>query len=88
MAEAEAPKFAIQGYGSSQSCLSRGCGKYLSYSSIQAVLETREDQPPECVISEIYTLNAMLEEHARIQSYHREPASECNLETVIAAIIL
>jgi hypothetical protein len=45
-----------------------------------------EDAPPERIITELYTSDAMLDEHEKIRSQPSEPG--CNLETVIAAIML
>ncbi|KIM52690.1 hypothetical protein SCLCIDRAFT_32443 [Scleroderma citrinum Foug A] len=41
--------------------------------------------PPEYIITELYMANAMLQEHENIKS---SPVTGCNLETVIAAIML
>lgn len=45
-----------------------------------------EDEPPERVISELYNSDAMIMEHKKIQAQPREPG--CNLETVVAAVML
>ena len=44
------------------------------------------DSPPERVITEVYNSDAYLEEHEKLKSLPREPG--CNLETVIAAILV
>ena len=44
-------------------------------------------RPPERVITELYTADAMLEEHARIKS-DPPKVPGCNLETVVAGIML
>ena len=41
---------------------------------------------PECIITELYTSDAMLQEHEKIKSSPK--VAGCNLETVIAAIML
>ena len=92
MAEAEAPKFAVQGlYYRKFTEVLKAAYQEVTASTFHTApfklfWKPKEDQPPKRVISEIYTSNAMLEEHAWIQSYHHEPG--CNLETVVAAIIL
>ena len=43
--------------------------------------------PPERIITELYTSNAMLEEYQKINSKPPEVPG-CNLETVVAAIML
>ncbi|KAG2031372.1 hypothetical protein BDR03DRAFT_841017, partial [Suillus americanus] len=45
-----------------------------------------KDKPPECVIMKLYTSDAMLQEHEKIHSQPR--VADCNLETVVAAIML
>ncbi|KAJ8592983.1 hypothetical protein M405DRAFT_786759 [Rhizopogon salebrosus TDB-379] len=45
-----------------------------------------EHEFPERIISEVYTADAMLQEHQRIKAQPQEPG--CNLETVVAAIML
>ena len=42
-------------------------------------------RPPERIITELYTADAMLQEHKNIKS---SPVTGCNLKTVIAAIML
>ena len=45
-----------------------------------------EDQPPERIISELYTADAMLAEDEKIKTAPQPPG--CTLETVVAAIML
>lgn len=45
-----------------------------------------DDGPPERIITELYTSDAMLQEQEKLNSQPHEP--DCNLETVIAAIML
>ncbi|KAG1842748.1 hypothetical protein DFJ58DRAFT_665734 [Suillus subalutaceus] len=44
-----------------------------------------DDKPPERIITELYTSDAMLQEHEKLNSQPNEPG--CNLETVIGAIM-
>ncbi|KAG1843409.1 hypothetical protein C8R48DRAFT_584450, partial [Suillus tomentosus] len=45
-----------------------------------------EGEFPERIITEVYTANAMLDEHEKIKAQPREPG--CQLETVVASIML
>ncbi|KAG0693857.1 hypothetical protein DFH29DRAFT_1006871 [Suillus ampliporus] len=45
-----------------------------------------KDKPPERIIMELYTSDTMLQEHEKIRSQPCE--ADCNLETVVAAIML
>jgi hypothetical protein len=45
-----------------------------------------DDEPPERIITELYTSDAMLQEQEKLDSQPHKP--DCNLETVIAAIML
>lgn len=45
-----------------------------------------EGKFPERIITEVYTANAMLDEHEKIKAQPREPG--CQLETVVASIML
>jgi hypothetical protein len=92
IAEEEAPKFTVQGlYYRKFTEVLKAAYQEVSVNTFHAgpfklFWSPNNNQPPERVISEIYTSNAMLEEHARIQSHHREPG--CNLEMVVATIML
>ncbi|EGO03286.1 hypothetical protein SERLA73DRAFT_46394, partial [Serpula lacrymans var. lacrymans S7.3] len=48
--------------------------------------QPNKDGPPERIISELYTSDAMINEHEAIKS--QAHADDCKLETVVAAIIL
>jgi len=90
--EAHAPEFEVDGlyYRKPLDVLQSAYGEVAAKSfhakPYKLFWQPDDDEFPERVITEVYTSDAMLQEHEKLQSQPREPG--CNLETVIAAIML
>ncbi|KIJ07066.1 hypothetical protein PAXINDRAFT_90974, partial [Paxillus involutus ATCC 200175] len=92
MEEAAAPKFAVEGlhYRKFTEVL-KAAYREVAANTFHAApfklfWQPDEDEPPERIITELYTSDAMLQEHENIKASRQE--SGCNLETVVAAIML
>ena len=90
--EADAPKFTVQGlhYRKFMEVLKLAyeevSAKSFHTAPFKLYWQPNKNRPPERVISELYTADAMLDEQARIDTAFRVPG--CTLETAIAAIML
>lgn len=91
-AESDAPMFEVEGlyYRKPLEVLKAAFeeegAKGFHTSPYKLFWQPDEDKPPERIITELYTSDAMLQEHEKIRSQPHEPG--CNLETVVAAIML
>jgi hypothetical protein len=59
--------------------------EHLHISPYEEYWQPRPNSPPERIYSELYNSNAYIQEHEKVRS---QPRPECQLETVIAAIML
>jgi hypothetical protein len=90
--EADAPEFEVEGlhYRKPLEVLKSAYEEISSRSfhttPYKLFWQPDEYEFPERIISEVYTADAMLQEHQKIKAQPREPG--CNLETVVAAIML
>lgn len=90
--EDEAPMFEVEGLCYRKplevikSAFEEEAVKEFHTSPYKLFWQPNEDEPPERIITELYTSDVMLHEHEKIRSQPHEPG--CNLETVIAAIML
>jgi hypothetical protein len=90
--EADAPEFKVDGLyyrkplDVLKSAYEEVAAKSFHAKPYKLFWQPDEDELPERIITELYTSDAMLHEHEKLQSQPREPG--CNLETVVAAIML
>ncbi|KIK82550.1 hypothetical protein PAXRUDRAFT_35549 [Paxillus rubicundulus Ve08.2h10] len=84
MEEAAAPKFTVEGPHYRKS--TEVAANTFHMPPFKLFWQPDEDKPPEHIITELYTLDAMLQEHENIKGSHQE--SGCNLETIVATIML
>lgn len=90
--KADAPKFTVQGLHYRKfmevlkSAYEEVSAKSFHTAPFKLYWQPNKNRPPERVISELYTADAMLDERARIDTAFRVPG--CTLETTIAAIML
>jgi hypothetical protein len=90
--EEDAPQFEVKGIHYRplteviKSAFQDATAKTFHFTPFQLFWQPFENQPPQRTISELYNSDAVLEEHAKIQSQPREPG--CNLETAIASIMV
>jgi hypothetical protein len=90
--EADAPKFTVRGLYYQKftevikSAYEEVSAKSFHTQPFKLFWQPDEDQPPECIISELYTADAMLAEDKKIKTAPQVPG--CTLETIVAAIML
>lgn len=90
--EVDAPKFTVQGLYYRKftevikSAYEEVSAKSFHTQPFKLFWQPDEDQPPERIISELYTADAMLAEDEKIKTAPQPPG--CTLETVVAAIML
>jgi hypothetical protein len=90
--EANAPQYAVPGVFYRplleviRAAFSERAAEYFHLTPFESYWQPAPDSPPERIITDLYTSDAFIEEHKKIKNQH--PIDGCQLETVVAAIML